>query len=48
MVLIALTGWDQEEDSGRSRDAGFDEHLYKPVHPNALMRLLAELPKAKT
>jgi PAS domain S-box-containing protein len=48
MVLVALTGWGQEEDRGRSRDAGFDEHLFKPVHPNALMRMLAELPKAKT
>jgi CheY-like chemotaxis protein/anti-sigma regulatory factor (Ser/Thr protein kinase) len=48
MVLIALTGWGQEEDSNRSRDAGFDEHLFKPVHPNTLMRLLAELPKVNT
>jgi CheY-like chemotaxis protein len=48
MVLIALTGWGRDEDRGRSRDAGFDDHLFKPVDPNALMRLLAGLPKGKT
>ncbi|MCC6173303.1 MAG: response regulator, partial [Gammaproteobacteria bacterium] len=29
--LIAVTGWGQEDDRARSRDAGFDEHLTKPV-----------------
>ena len=29
--LIALTGWGQEEDVRRSRNAGFDHHLVKPV-----------------
>lgn len=40
MVLVALTGWGQEEDRRRSRDVGFDHHLVKPVDVAALMRLL--------
>jgi CheY-like chemotaxis protein len=43
MVLIAVTGWGQEEDRRRSHEAGFDKHLVKPVDPHALLRLLAEL-----
>jgi len=43
MVLIALTGWGQEQDRKRSREAGFDHHLVKPVDPKALMSLVAEL-----
>jgi CheY-like chemotaxis protein len=42
-VLIAVTGWGQDEDRRRSHDAGFDYHMVKPVDPNALMRLLASL-----
>jgi PAS domain S-box-containing protein len=38
--LIALTGWGQAEDRARARNAGFDEHLTKPVDPDALMRLV--------
>ena len=41
MVLIALTGWGQPEDREKSREAGFDHHLVKPVDPSALTRLLA-------
>ena len=41
MVLIALTGWGQEEDRRQSKDAGFDAHLVKPVDYGALMKLLA-------
>ncbi len=41
MVLVALTGWGQPEDKQRSRSAGFDHHLVKPVDPSALERLLA-------
>jgi PAS domain S-box-containing protein len=40
MVLVALTGWGQEEDRRRSREAGFDHHLIKPVEPDALFKLL--------
>jgi len=40
VVLVALTGWGQEEDRRRSREAGFDHHLVKPVDPDALEALL--------
>jgi PAS domain S-box-containing protein len=40
-MLIALTGWGQEEDLRRSRDAGFDHHLTKPVDPSAIDALIA-------
>ena len=42
VVLVALTGWGQEDDRRRSREAGFDHHLVKPVDPEELARLLAE------
>jgi signal transduction histidine kinase len=43
IVLVALTGWGQEEDRERSRDAGFDRHMVKPVEYDALKKVLAEL-----
>ena len=39
-ILIAVTGWGQAEDRRRSKEAGFDYHLVKPVEPSALERLL--------
>lgn len=47
VVVIALTGWGQEEDVRKSREAGFDHHMVKPVDPPALMTLLAELQPAR-
>jgi CheY-like chemotaxis protein len=44
MTLIALTGYGQEEDQLKAREAGFDIHLTKPVDPVALQKLLASLP----
>jgi PAS domain S-box-containing protein len=41
-VIVALTGWGQEEDRRRSQDAGFDHHLVKPVEIAALEKLMAE------
>ncbi len=41
-LLIAVTGWGQQEDRERSRASGFDYHLTKPVDPEALQGLLAE------
>ena len=38
--LIAMTGWGQDEDRRRSREAGFDHHLVKPVDLSALQALL--------
>ena len=46
-VLVALTGWGQEEDRQKSHDAGFDTHMVKPVDLAALEKLLANL-QAKT
>ncbi len=46
VVLIALTGWGQEEDRRRSKEMGFDHHMTKPVEFEALQKLLAELPKS--
>ena len=42
IVLVALTGWGQEEDRQKSIDAGFNHHLVKPVDYRVLMELLAE------
>jgi CheY-like chemotaxis protein len=39
-LLIALTGYGQQRDRDRSRQAGFDQHLTKPVDHPTLLRLL--------
>jgi CheY-like chemotaxis protein len=46
MMLVALTGWGQEEDRRRSHDAGFDAHLVKPVDHSQLLKLLATARRA--
>jgi CheY-like chemotaxis protein len=40
-ILIALTGWGQEHDLQRTRDAGFDHHLLKPIEPHSLEELFS-------
>jgi signal transduction histidine kinase/ActR/RegA family two-component response regulator len=40
VLLIALTGWGQEDDRSRSREAGFDHHLVKPPDVNRLQELI--------
>jgi CheY-like chemotaxis protein len=40
-VLVALTGWGQEQDLEQSHAAGFDQHMVKPVDAEALEKLLA-------
>ena len=40
--LIALTGYGQPDDHERTRAAGFDQHLVKPVNPKLLSRLLQD------
>jgi signal transduction histidine kinase/CheY-like chemotaxis protein len=40
-LIVALTGWGQEEDKRRSQEAGFDQHLVKPLEIASLERLLA-------
>jgi CheY-like chemotaxis protein len=42
-ALVALTGWGQEEDRRRAREAGFDHHLIKPADVGALQVLLASI-----
>ncbi|HEX9206598.1 MAG TPA: ATP-binding protein [Steroidobacteraceae bacterium] len=42
MALVALTGWGQDEDRRRSREAGFDHHLVKPVSFEDALQVLAE------
>ncbi|HWI38794.1 MAG TPA: PAS domain S-box protein [Burkholderiales bacterium] len=39
--VVALTGFGQQDDRRRTREAGFDDHLVKPVSPEDLRRLLA-------
>lgn len=39
-LLIALTGWGQEDDKIRAASAGFDHHLTKPVAPDAVQHLV--------
>jgi CheY-like chemotaxis protein len=47
MLLVALTGWGQEDDRRRTLEAGFDHHLTKPVEPKVLEELLADWKPAK-
>jgi two-component system CheB/CheR fusion protein len=42
-VLIAMTGYGQEEDRRRTRDAGFAHHLTKPVPPETLKEILSSI-----
>jgi len=48
ILMIALTGWGMDEDRNRSRDAGFDTHLVKPVDVTVLLRLLGKLDRSET
>jgi CheY-like chemotaxis protein len=41
LLLVALTGYGQSTDRQRSQEAGFDEHLLKPVDPATLEALIA-------
>ena len=43
VLLVALTGWGQEKDRERAREAGFDLHRTKPVDPGELMQSIALL-----
>jgi len=39
-MIVAVTGWGQTEDRRRTREAGFDRHVVKPVEPATLINLL--------
>lgn len=43
MLLVALTGWGQETDRQRTKEAGFDHHLVKPARPADVQKLLADV-----
>ena len=47
VVLVALTGYGREEDRARALAAGFDHHLVKPVDPDTLQGLVAEVSAAR-
>jgi signal transduction histidine kinase len=40
-VLVAVTGWGQDDDKRRSRESGFDHHMVKPVDPDQILHVLA-------
>lgn len=42
-VIVAMTGYGQDDDRQRSQKAGFDAHLVKPVDPEELQPLLTNL-----
>jgi PAS domain S-box-containing protein len=42
-VIVALTGYGQPQDRARSREAGFDQHLTKPIDPDTLRAMLQQL-----
>jgi len=46
-LLVALTGYGQDEDRLRTREAGFDHHLTKPADLNELRRILEVRPEAR-
>ena len=45
MLLVALTGWGQEEDKRQTKEAGFDHHLVKPAEPSDLQQVLSHVEK---
>ena len=47
VVLVALTGWGQEEDRRRSYEAGFDHHIVKPIDFSIVEELLTDLNGSK-
>ncbi|MGH8296228.1 MAG: hybrid sensor histidine kinase/response regulator, partial [Steroidobacteraceae bacterium] len=44
MMLVAVTGWGQDEDRRLALAAGFDEHLTKPIDPQRLIRMIEAAP----
>jgi PAS domain S-box-containing protein len=46
IIMVALTGWGQDEDRRRSSEAGFNTHLVKPVDHAVLAKLLGQASEA--
>ena len=42
VCLVAITGWGAPEDRARTREAGFNHHLTKPVDPEELIQVIAQ------
>jgi CheY-like chemotaxis protein len=40
VLIVAITGWGQEQDRQRAREAGFDHHFTKPVDIDSLMNIV--------
>lgn len=47
VILIAMTGWDRQQDLRRTKAAGFDAHMTKPVKYEALLEVLERLTRDK-
>jgi signal transduction histidine kinase/ActR/RegA family two-component response regulator len=47
VVLVAVTGWGQEQDRHRATEAGFDHHMTKPVDPQTVEELIARLDQTR-
>jgi len=47
VVIIAQTGWGQEETRQKTSDAGFDHHMVKPIVPDSLLKILDSVANAK-
>jgi PAS domain S-box-containing protein len=47
LVVVALTGWGSAADKRKSKDAGFDMHLVKPVRPEDVADVLARYPSLR-
>ena len=45
-LVVAVSGWGQEQDKQAAARAGFDRHITKPADPDVLARILAETPAA--
>ena len=43
MLLVALTGWGQDDDRRKSMETGFDHHLVKPIDLESLNAVLADV-----
>ena len=43
VLVVALTGWGQDEDRRQAREAGFDHHMVKPVDYTALSEVLSRV-----
>jgi CheY-like chemotaxis protein len=45
--MVALTGWGREDDLRRTREAGFDQHLVKPVAADKLRAIIQGVHEAR-